>query len=121
RGRLAVRPGRGLGRRPDQGGVAHPLRAHGQVEPAAAHRGRASRDAVLPIRQEEFMMRFAGRTAVVTGAGSGIGFEMARLLLEEGATVIAADLDPASVPDGAVGVKADVSQVPDVEAMIRTA
>ncbi|HZQ29012.1 MAG TPA: SDR family oxidoreductase [Acidimicrobiales bacterium] len=66
-------------------------------------------------------MRFAGRTAVVTGAGSGIGFEMARLLLEEGATVIAADLDPASVPDGAVGVKADVSQVPDVEAMIRTA
>jgi NAD(P)-dependent dehydrogenase (short-subunit alcohol dehydrogenase family) len=67
------------------------------------------------------MSRFVGRTAVVTGAGSGIGFEMARLLLEEGAVVVAGDLDPSTVPAGAVGVKVDVSQEADVEAMIRTA
>jgi NAD(P)-dependent dehydrogenase (short-subunit alcohol dehydrogenase family) len=67
------------------------------------------------------MNRFEGRSAVVTGAGSGIGFEMARLLLEEGATVVAADLDPSSVPEGAVAVKADVSQPGDVEALIQAA
>lgn len=67
------------------------------------------------------MDRFAGRTAVVTGAGSGIGFEMARLLLEEGAVVIAADLDADAVPSGAFGVRTDVSQAAEVEALIATA
>jgi NAD(P)-dependent dehydrogenase (short-subunit alcohol dehydrogenase family) len=67
------------------------------------------------------MSRFEGRTAVVTGAGSGIGFDMARLLLEEGATVVAADLDPSAVPEGAIAFKADVSQPHDVEAMIAAA
>lgn len=67
------------------------------------------------------MGRFEGRTAVVTGAGSGIGFEMARLLLEEGAVVIAADLDPRAVPTGATGVRTDVSDAAQVEALIKTA
>lgn len=67
------------------------------------------------------MARFEGRTAVVTGAGSGIGFEMARLLLEEGAVVIAADLDPSAVPEGATGVRTDVSVAEQVEALIKTA
>ena len=67
------------------------------------------------------MGRFEGRTAVVTGAGSGIGFEMARLLLEEGAVVVAADLDPGQVPPGATGVRTDVSQAEQVEALIKTA
>jgi NAD(P)-dependent dehydrogenase (short-subunit alcohol dehydrogenase family) len=66
-------------------------------------------------------MRFEGRTAVVTGAGSGIGFEMARLLLEEGATVVAADLHPDAVPAGAVATQVDVSQAAQVEAMIALA
>jgi NAD(P)-dependent dehydrogenase (short-subunit alcohol dehydrogenase family) len=63
-------------------------------------------------------MRFAGRTAIVTGAGSGIGYDMARLLLEEGAAVIAGDLNPDGVPEGAVGAKVDVSMPEQVESLI---
>jgi NAD(P)-dependent dehydrogenase (short-subunit alcohol dehydrogenase family) len=70
------------------------------------------------VTGEVAMNRFDGRTAVVTGAGSGIGFEMARMLLEEGAVVIAADLDPSAVPDGARGTKVDVAQPEQVEAMV---
>lgn len=38
-------------------------------------------------------MRFSGKTAVVTGAASGIGAETARLFAREGAVVFAADID----------------------------
>ena len=38
-------------------------------------------------------MRFAGKTAVITGAGSGIGLATTRLFAREGATVYAADID----------------------------
>lgn len=38
-------------------------------------------------------MRFAGKTAIVTGAASGMGRASAVKLAEEGATVIAADID----------------------------
>src|SRR2546423_15016134 len=38
------------------------------------------------------MTRFAGKRALVTGAGSGIGAAVARLLEAEGAEVVAADL-----------------------------
>ena len=38
--------------------------------------------------------RFAGRTAVVTGAGSGIGRATAVRLIHEGARVIATDVLP---------------------------
>ncbi|TML20226.1 MAG: SDR family NAD(P)-dependent oxidoreductase [Actinobacteria bacterium] len=43
------------------------------------------------------MMRFAGKRALVTGAGSGIGAAVARLLEAEGAEVIAADLEGTDV------------------------
>lgn len=62
--------------------------------------------------------RFDGRTVIVTGAGSGIGYEMARLFLEEGAVVVAADLDPDAVPDGTTGVRVDVSSPGDVAALV---
>ena len=38
--------------------------------------------------------RFLGKTAIVTGAALGIGFEMARQLCEQGAAVILNDIDP---------------------------
>ncbi|MFB9177458.1 3-oxoacyl-ACP reductase FabG [Dactylosporangium sucinum] len=40
-------------------------------------------------------MRFAGRTAVVTGGAQGIGAATARLLAEQGARVVVLDLDAA--------------------------
>jgi len=53
------------------------------------------------------MDRFAGRVAVVTGAGHGIGAATVRRLADEGARVVLADLDVAaaaavarSLPDG---------------------
>ncbi|MEC3881238.1 SDR family NAD(P)-dependent oxidoreductase [Parapedobacter sp. 10938] len=41
------------------------------------------------------MGRFAGKTAVITGAGQGIGFEIARQLVSEGANVLLNDIDEA--------------------------
>src|SRR3954447_18744446 len=61
---------------------------------------------------------FAGRTAVVTGAASGIGRQMAEQLLERGAAVIGVDLDPAGVPDGCVTRGGDVSD-PEFVAQVR--
>lgn len=40
--------------------------------------------------------RFAGRTAVVTGAANGIGAAITKRLLAEGAQVVAADIDAAA-------------------------
>ena len=47
-------------------------------------------------------MRFAGKTAIVTGAGSGIGLATTRRLATEGATVIMADVRDAD--DEAAGI-----------------
>lgn len=65
--------------------------------------------------------RFDGQTVVVTGAGSGIGFEMARLFSEAGAHVFAGDLTPEHAPDSAVAVPVDVTDADSVEALIRRA
>ncbi len=38
-------------------------------------------------------MRFTGKTAIITGAGQGIGYEIARQLAAEGASVLLNDID----------------------------
>ena len=70
----------------------------------------------------------AGRTALVTGAGRGIGRTLARGLAEAGANVAVADIDGASAQDAAnqiagLGVRslhvaADVTSADQVQAMV---
>jgi len=60
---------------------------------------------------EALMGRFAGRRALVTGGGSGIGLAVVRRLIGEGAWVVAADLDPSA--EAAVGAEPVVCDVTD--------
>ncbi len=74
------------------------------------------------------MQRFAGKVAIVTGAGSGIGLSIAAALAAEGAAVAIADINPAAgeraaAEIGAVGGRAlaipvDVADEPQVAAMV---
>ena len=54
-------------------------------------RGRRLAGRVGPVAEPAD--RFAGRSAIVTGAGSGIGAALSRALVEAGAHVVCADLD----------------------------
>ncbi|NJQ01427.1 3-oxoacyl-ACP reductase [Streptomyces zingiberis] len=70
--------------------------------------------------------RLPGRTAVVTGAGSGIGLATARRLAAEGARVVCADVDEkagraAAEETGGLFVPVDVTDEGQVEALFRTA
>ncbi|WP_436777982.1 3-oxoacyl-ACP reductase [Yinghuangia sp. YIM S09857] len=72
------------------------------------------------------MKRFEGRTAVITGAGSGIGLATAKRLASEGADVVCVDVDETAgkaAADAVAGlfVKADVTSEADVEAMYQAA
>jgi len=69
--------------------------------------------------------RLAGKIAVVTGAGSGIGLATVRRFAAEGAKVVCADIDPdagdkAAVEVGGLFVKVDVTSESDVAAMFAT-
>jgi 3-oxoacyl-[acyl-carrier protein] reductase len=64
-------------------------------------------------------MRLAGKTALVTGAASGIGEAVVRRFREEGAEVVAAGLQPELLAElarqtGARAADCDVTQEPDV-------
>ncbi len=70
-------------------------------------------------------MRFAGKTAVITGAASGIGKATCLLFASEGATVIAADIDVAggeelaATSNGKIHFKrTDVCSVDDIKALM---
>jgi NAD(P)-dependent dehydrogenase (short-subunit alcohol dehydrogenase family) len=68
--------------------------------------------------------RLAGKVAVVTGAGSGMGRAMAALFVAQGANVIAADVTGAEeetaaiIGAGCIATHADVSRSIEVETML---
>jgi NAD(P)-dependent dehydrogenase (short-subunit alcohol dehydrogenase family) len=70
--------------------------------------------------------RLQGRTAVITGGGSGIGLASARRLATEGAHVVIADVDPAAgeaaaAEVGGLFVRTDVTDADAVEALFAAA
>ena len=76
-------------------------------------------------------MKLAGKVALLTGAGSGIGRATAVRFAQEGARVVVVDWNPTSgratarlIEDGggaAIFVEADVSQAADAQRMVETA
>ncbi|KAJ3405266.1 hypothetical protein HDV05_006685, partial [Chytridiales sp. JEL 0842] len=85
------------------------------------------------------MGRLDGKVALITGAGSGIGFESALLFAKEGAHLVLADLNPTALqttldrihhlhpssspssPPRAVTLKVDVSNESDVKQAVELA
>jgi len=70
-------------------------------------------------------MRIKDKVAVITGAGSGIGLATARLFVEEGARVVAADWHQeavdaavAAIGGGIVGIRANVAEEAECVAMV---
>lgn len=72
-------------------------------------------------------MRLAGKSAIITGAGSGMGKAMAERFAAEGAHVLCADISGAQdtvardIGNGAIGLRVDVSSEDDIKAMVATA
>ena len=76
-------------------------------------------------------MKLKNKTALITGAASGIGLATARLFVAEGANVVIADLDPARVdqacaqagggPGQVMGLRVDVTERSVVDAMVARA
>jgi NAD(P)-dependent dehydrogenase (short-subunit alcohol dehydrogenase family) len=64
----------------------------------------------IELRQERSMARLEGRIAVVTGAGRGIGAEIAKLLASEGAKVVVNDLGGATDGTGVGSIAEQVAE-----------
>ena len=68
----------------------------------------------------ERMSEFTGLIAAVTGAGSGIGLETAKLLKERGATVYGLDINEGDMAGTATFVKCDVGDDESVAAAFKS-
>jgi NAD(P)-dependent dehydrogenase (short-subunit alcohol dehydrogenase family) len=62
--------------------------------------------------------RLAGRRAIVTGGGRGLGAAIVRRFLDEGARVLAVDLEFPEAAEGARQFRADVAGRAGIEAMV---
>lgn len=66
------------------------------------------------------MSDFAGLVAIVTGGAAGIGLATAELLNSRGAQVVALDLKTDGIPDGIMGIEADVTDDAQVKSAVDT-
>ncbi len=56
--------------------------------------------------------RFTNQVAIITGAGQGIGFEIARQMAMGGAAVLLNDIDAATGKSGSIRYQCDGRQMP---------
>ncbi len=73
----------------------------------------------------EVSFDFTGHSVIVTGAGRGIGLELARVFATAGARTYLVDIDQGVVEDaaaevGGVGLQANVARTDDVERVVAT-
>jgi NAD(P)-dependent dehydrogenase (short-subunit alcohol dehydrogenase family) len=72
-------------------------------------------------------MRLKDKVALITGAGSGIGLQAAKLFAKEGASVVCVDVNEKAAKDASssisnsIAVQADVSKAADCERMVSEA
>src|SRR4051812_3833644 len=79
--------------------------------------GRSEEKSVAPLLWRGRSMRLSGKTAIVTGAGTGIGFAIASRFAKEGGNVVIADISNfeeraralSSEGYSVIGLHADVS------------
>lgn len=86
---------------------------------------------VVKLEKEVCQVKLLGKTAIVTGAGSGMGRAIASLFASVGANVVAVDLNEDTLAAfveelkgqgrAVVGVTGNVTKQEDVDAVIRTA